>query len=210
MRRWPPGPNASCSTRVPICSRRSMNSTRCLAGWRRTSTRRRLSCVASGVGELGLARARFRADEGGPDHDSWQREPDLPADDVRSGAPDIDMSTQGLVVADPDSHLGRWRVSLHMDGRDPDYAARPVALPADSAVAPLYKGADLADAFAVTLGKAHDGDIRVLAQSILGDPAPWVRMLLALRDAAVAGFGVRTSGEMRRAAAKDRGGHIDF
>jgi len=33
---------------------------------------------------------------------------------------------------------------------------------------------------------------------------------VALRDAAVAGFGVRTSGEMRRAAAKDRGGHIDF
>jgi hypothetical protein len=97
-----------------------------------------------------------------------------------------------------------------MDGRDPDHAARPVALPADSAVAPLYKGADLADAFAVTLGKAHVGDIHALAQSILGDPAPWVRMLVTLRDAAVAGFGVRTSGEMRRAAAKDRGGHIDF
>jgi hypothetical protein len=97
-----------------------------------------------------------------------------------------------------------------MDGQDPDHAARPVALPADSAVAPLYKGADLADAFAVTLGKAHGGDIRALAQSILGDPAPWVRMLLVLRDAAVAGFGVRTSGEMRRAAAKDRGSHIDF
>jgi hypothetical protein len=97
-----------------------------------------------------------------------------------------------------------------MDGQDSDHAARPVALPAESTVAPLYKGADLADAFAVTLGKAHGGDIRALAQSILGDPAPWVRMLLALRDAAVAGFGVRTSGEMRRAAAKDRGGHIDF
>jgi Protein of unknown function (DUF2867) len=120
------------------------------------------------------------------------------------------MSTQGLVVAGPDSHLWKWRISMHKDGQDLDHAARPVTLPADSAVAPLYKGADLADAFAVTLGKAHDGDIRTLAQSILGDPAPWVRMLLALRDAAVAGFGVRTSGEMRRAAAKDRGGHIDF
>jgi hypothetical protein len=89
--------------------------------------------------------------------------------------------------------------------------ARPVALPTDSSVAQLYAGADLADAFAIDIGRADGArDIRALAQSVLGDPAPWFRALLALRDAAVVGFGVKTARQMRDAAARNPAGYIDF
>lgn len=89
--------------------------------------------------------------------------------------------------------------------------AHAVALPTDSSVARLYAGADLADAFAVGIAAADgERDIRALAQAVLGDPAPWFRILLALRDAAVAGFGIKTARRMRDVAASNPAGSIDF
>ena len=44
----------------------------------------------------------------------------------------------------------------------------------------------------------------------MGHPAPWFRLLLGLRDAVMAGFGIKTSSQMRRAAAKDPAAFIDF
>ena len=49
-----------------------------------------------------------------------------------------------------------------------------------------------------------------LARSTLGDPAPWIRLLLGLRDALVAGFRVKTTQEVRRAAIADDADRIDF
>src|SRR6202453_4473090 len=87
---------------------------------------------------------------------------------------------------------------------------REVPPPAESGVASWFD-ADLADAFAVPIdavdvAKGMDS----LARSTLGDPAPWIRLLLGLRDALVAGFRVKTSQEVRRAAIADNAERIDF
>lgn len=81
---------------------------------------------------------------------------------------------------------------------------RRVAPPAESRLAPLYPGADLADAFAVGLPEAATGDIGRLAEVVLGRPSTSFRALLALRDLLVAPLGLRTSREARRRAPGER------
>jgi Protein of unknown function (DUF2867) len=88
---------------------------------------------------------------------------------------------------------------------------REVPPPAESGVASWFDAADLADAFAVPIDTADVAKgVDSLARSALGDPAPWIRLLLGLRDALVAGFGVKTSQEVRRAAIADNAERIDF
>jgi Protein of unknown function (DUF2867) len=87
---------------------------------------------------------------------------------------------------------------------------REVAPPAESGVASWFD-ADLADAFAVPIDAADMAKgMDSLARSTLGDPAPWIRLLLGLRDRLVAGFGVKTTREVRRAAIADNAERIDF
>ncbi len=70
---------------------------------------------------------------------------------------------------------------------------REVPPPAESGVASWFD-ADLADAFAVPIGAADAAKgIDNLARSALSDPAPWIGLLLGLRDALVAGFRVKTT-----------------
>ncbi|WP_413726377.1 DUF2867 domain-containing protein [Sodalis sp. RH16] len=87
---------------------------------------------------------------------------------------------------------------------------RSVPLPAESGIAPLAAGADLADAFAVAIPPHASLDINQWAGAVLGHPALWVRTLLALRDIAVSGFGLKTSGELRREARAGHESPIDF
>ncbi|MGC1549427.1 MAG: DUF2867 domain-containing protein [Rhodanobacter sp.] len=88
--------------------------------------------------------------------------------------------------------------------------ARSVELPGDSVLAHLFEGANLADAFAIVLPRGATHDINALACAVLGHPAPWVKMLLRLRDVAVASFGVKTSTHIRDEVRSGATGHIDF
>jgi hypothetical protein len=91
----------------------------------------------------------------------------------------------------------------------PCRGVREVPPPAESGVASWFD-ADLADAFAVPIDPADVAKgIDNLARCAL-DPAPWIRLLLGLRDALVAGFGVKTTQEVRRAAIADNADRIDF
>jgi hypothetical protein len=91
----------------------------------------------------------------------------------------------------------------------PCRGVREVPPPAESGVASWFD-ADLADAFAVPIDPADVAKgIDNLARCAL-DPAPWIRLLLGLRDALVAGFGVKTTQEVRRAAIADKAERIDF
>jgi hypothetical protein len=97
-----------------------------------------------------------------------------------------------------------------MAGSGPCRGVREVPPPAESGVASWFD-ADLADAFAVPIDAADVAKgIDNLARSALSDPAPWVRLLLGLRDALVAGFRVKTTQEVRRAAIADNAERIDF
>ena len=79
------------------------------------------------------------------------------------------------------------------------HSACAVALPEESRIASLYAGSDLADSFAIALPTTATRNVLALSRSALGHPAPWVSALLAIRDAIVRPFGVKTVGQLRAA-----------
>lgn len=84
--------------------------------------------------------------------------------------------------------------------------ARKVDLPPQAAIAPLYRGSHLADAYAVALPNqgAARMDMETLARTLLGSQPGWAQMLMVLRDAIVARFGIKTA----RQLAGGEGGRI--
>ena len=94
--------------------------------------------------------------------------------------------------------------------------ARPrrVAPPAASALAPDYGGAHLADAFAIVLpggdAPTDEVDALTLARAVLAHPPRWMRALLALRDALVRPFGLKTTAAMREQLARSGAAHVDI
>jgi hypothetical protein len=95
-------------------------------------------------------------------------------------------------------------------GSDDLTRVRRVALPVESTLAPLFQGADFADAYVVAIPTSATRDIGALASAVLGSPTAWFRVLLALRDGAMALFGVKTSRQIRNEASGDSGDRIDF
>jgi hypothetical protein len=92
---------------------------------------------------------------------------------------------------------------------------RRVLPPAASALAPDYGGAHLADAFAIVLpagdaATAGDVDALTLARAVLAEPPRWMRALLALRDALVRPFGLKTTAAMREQLARSGVAHVDI
>ncbi|MEP6721003.1 MAG: DUF2867 domain-containing protein [Variovorax sp.] len=79
----------------------------------------------------------------------------------------------------------------------PPRRAHAVPLPPGVRVARLYPGAFLADAFAIDLPPGATHDVLALARFALTRPAPWVERLLAVRDAIVSLFGLKTSRDLR-------------
>lgn len=86
---------------------------------------------------------------------------------------------------------------------------RRCALPQDSRIAGRFRGADLADAYAVPMPSSEEG-IQAVAQRAFGRPGPVLRTALALRDNLVRPFGVKTSSELRSRLVEADAGRIDF
>ena len=74
----------------------------------------------------------------------------------------------------------------------PHHIVKAVALPAQSRLSPTFSSADFSDAYAVQLPRDATTDPEQLARFILLNQAPWVSALMKLRDALVAGFGLKT------------------
>src|SRR5437660_11532447 len=70
---------------------------------------------------------------------------------------------------------------------------KPVALPAQSAVATLYESTNLADAFAVQLPVGTCSDPDVLGRFLISQQPSWIGWLTNIRDAIVACFGLKTA-----------------
>ena len=79
--------------------------------------------------------------------------------------------------------------------------ARAVPAPSDNALAPLYVGADLLDAFAIHLPAGASDDPEVLARVAFERQAAWIRALTWVRDTVVATVGVKSSRAISAAAA---------
>jgi len=69
----------------------------------------------------------------------------------------------------------------------------PVALPTQSAVVAIYKSVNLADAFAVQLPPGTSSDPDVLWRFLIAQQPSWIGWLTNIRDAVVAGFGLKTA-----------------
>ena len=81
--------------------------------------------------------------------------------------------------------------------------AGAVPLPTGSRIADLFAGADLADAYAINLPSGGSRDIETLIRFMLGEEALWLRLLMGVRDAVVAGFGLKTSRRLRKGSVTD-------
>ena len=83
-----------------------------------------------------------------------------------------------------------------------------VPLPADSAIVGAYPSVNFADAYAIALPAGASADPERLARFIFSLHSPWVAALMKLRDALVAGFGLKTARSLGSgtAAASDRVG----
>ncbi|MGO8917756.1 MAG: DUF2867 domain-containing protein [Stellaceae bacterium] len=80
---------------------------------------------------------------------------------------------------------------------------RAVPLPTTSRITHLFAGAELADAYAIRLPPESSRDIETLARVVFGEQAPWVHLLMRLRDVIVTGFGIKTSRQLREAPIKE-------
>jgi hypothetical protein len=70
---------------------------------------------------------------------------------------------------------------------------KPVALPAQSAVANLYDSTNLADAFAIQLPLGTSSEPDVLWRFLIAQQPSWIGWLTNLRDAIVTSFGLKTA-----------------
>jgi hypothetical protein len=83
-----------------------------------------------------------------------------------------------------------------------------VALPGESRATRFYASTDLEDAYAVRLPEGASADPEVLARFLFSHQAPWVAGLLRLRDALVAGFGLKTAAQLAKAGGPGGEGRI--
>lgn len=69
--------------------------------------------------------------------------------------------------------------------------------PPESAVANWYENASLLDSYSIDLRASEQPSMRELARRALVNPPAWQKALIALRDAMVAPFGIKTSDTVR-------------
>lgn len=80
-----------------------------------------------------------------------------------------------------------------------DDEPRAVPVPADSKVARFYAATDLADAFEIRLPPDAAPDAETLGRFMLDQQASWVHGLMRVRDAMVAGLGLKTASQLQAA-----------
>jgi hypothetical protein len=86
--------------------------------------------------------------------------------------------------------------------------ATSVSLPPESAIASAYASMNLADAYSIELPTGASTDPELLARFIFAHQAPWIRALTAVRDALVAGFGLKTARHLATLGAERGAGRL--
>lgn len=80
--------------------------------------------------------------------------------------------------------------------------------PPESVVASWYQNASLLDSYSIGLSASEQSSMRELATRALVDPPAWQKALLALRDAMVSPFGIKTSDTVK--TSRDNLERVDF
>lgn len=81
--------------------------------------------------------------------------------------------------------------------QDTDWSVTSVAFPSESNVFHMFETTDLADSYAIRLPKNAIADPELLARFLFSHQSPWVVLLMRMRDALVARFGIKTSEQMQ-------------
>ena len=92
----------------------------------------------------------------------------------------------------------------------PTDSATPVPLPPDSDIDHLYATTDFSDAYAIELPPGATSDPESLARFIFSRRSVWGDALMKLRDALVAGLGLKTTRALASLNAEDRAERIEF
>ena len=71
------------------------------------------------------------------------------------------------------------------------------SIPEESELRRVYSVVNLSDAYSIPLPSSASTDPEILARHIFAQQAPWVSILLALRDTIVSVFGLKTSRALR-------------
>ena len=82
------------------------------------------------------------------------------------------------------------------------YCVRSIEVPAESGIRQCYAVTNLADAYAIHLPNGATTSPEQLARFIVAQQAAWITHLMNLRDAIVAGFGLKTAKQLT--AGKDQ------
>jgi hypothetical protein len=80
--------------------------------------------------------------------------------------------------------------------------------PSESVVANWYENANLLDSYSIVLVGSEQSSMRELATRTLVNPPVWQKALIALRDAMVTPFGIKTSDTLR--TTPDSRKRVDF
>src|ERR1700755_1290067 len=93
-------------------------------------------------------------------------------------------------------------------GLDRKSQVRRTTPPSDSVVASWYENASLLDSYSIDLRALEQSSMRELATRTLVNPPAWQKGLIALRDAMVTPFGIKTSDTVR--TSRDSLERVDF
>jgi Protein of unknown function (DUF2867) len=93
---------------------------------------------------------------------------------------------------------------------NPSVSVTSAALPPGSRVTQIYAHPNLADAYTIRLPDNATTDPEQLARFMFSHQAAWVGKLLRVRDALVAGFGLKTARRLEESARSERDKHISI
>ena len=93
-------------------------------------------------------------------------------------------------------------------GLDRKPQVRRTPPPPESVVASWYENASLLDSYSIDLSASEQSSMRELSTRTLVNPPAWQKALIALRDAMVTPFGLKTSGTVR--TSRDSHERVDF
>jgi len=83
-----------------------------------------------------------------------------------------------------------------------------VALPLESRIAKAYASTNLADAYSIELPSGTSTNPELLARFIFSHQAPWISRLIAVRDAIVGRFGLKTAKQLTSVGADSKTGRL--
>ena len=88
------------------------------------------------------------------------------------------------------------------------HRATPVSIPPESIIAKAHGSANLADAYSIELPSGASTNPELLARFIFSHQAPWISSLIAVRDAIVGRFGLKTATQLTALGAESQTGRV--